>query len=179
MATSSPSSLSTASTFPQFMNSSALAGFQGAENSTSSPPGLALASGAMEDQLLPTSQSSATESNAIMNIAAIFMPPNSQTSISTSIQPIGIESESSQLHFSLSPEVFSPTLAQMQITTTPSSATNNAVFGTASIFLPDSTPPALVQRRSPSIERLEEKKSSPWTAGDPRKKSGQETFLGG
>jgi len=143
------------------MNSSALAGFQGAENSTSSPPGLALAPGAMEDQFLPTPQSSATESNAIMNVAVIFMPPDIQTSISTSIQPIGIESESSQLHFSLSPEVLSSTLAQMQTTTTPSSATNNAVFGAASIFLPNSMPPALVQRRPPSIERLEERKSSP------------------
>jgi hypothetical protein len=142
------------------MNSSALAGFQGAENSTSSTPGLALAPGAMEDQLPPTPQSSATESNAIMNVAAIFMPPNSQSSVSNSIQPIGIESESSQLHFSLSPEALSPTLAQMQ-TTTPSSATNDALFGAASIFLPNSTLSALVQRGSPSIERLEEKTSSP------------------
>jgi hypothetical protein len=161
MATSSSSTLSTASAFPQFKNSSALAGFQGAENSTSSPPGLALAPGAVEDLLPPTPQSSATESNAIMNIAAIFMLPKSQTSVSTSIQPIGTESESNQLHLSLSPEVLSPTLAQMQTTTTPSSATNNAVFGAATIFLPDSTPSALVQRRSPSIERLEEKTSSP------------------
>jgi hypothetical protein len=96
-----------------------------------------------------------------MNIAAIFMLPKSQTSVSTSIQPIGTESESNQLHLSLSPEVLSPALAQMQTTTTPSSATNNAVFGAATIFLPDSTPSALVQRRSPSIERLEEKTSSP------------------
>ena len=161
IATLSPSTLSTTSTFPQFMNSSALAGLQGAENSTSSPPGLALAPGAVEDQLPPTPQSSATESNAIMNVAAIFMLPKSQTSVSTSIQPIGTESENNQLHFSLSPEVLSPTLARMQPTTTPNSATSNAVFGAASIFLPDSTPSALVQRRSPSIERLEEKTSNP------------------
>jgi hypothetical protein len=161
IATSSSSTLSTASTFPQFTSSSALGAFQGADNSTPSPPELALAPEAIEDQLPQTSQSSATESNVIMNVVAIFMPPNSQTSVSTSLQPIGIESESSQLHFSLSPEALSPTLAQMQTTTTPGSASNNAAFGAASVFLPDSRPSAPVQRRYPLIERLGEKSSSP------------------
>jgi hypothetical protein len=63
------------------MNLSALTEFQETENSISSPSELDFAPRAVEDQLPLTPQIVAVKSNAITNVAAIFMPPGIPSSI--------------------------------------------------------------------------------------------------